>query len=776
MTALAVGASQFMKNQADTNSSHPFSADRPITNAQADVLGRGSFAAALAQSIASWRGRDSLVVALYGPYGIGKTSVKNLVLEALGRGSPVSPLIIEFNPWQFAAQATIIESFFDEIGQAIGMGTIATGKDRKKLLERWERYSGYVKGTAGILESLRKPVALLFAVMPILLVIGVYIPAVIWILVVLSTLTALSMWVSGLSEHIVNVVRAHSLHAGTTLEDAKRNLAECAAALKSPVVIVLDDLDRLTPAQLLEVFQLVKVNADFPKLVYLLLLDREVVVEHISGVLKVNGQAYLEKIIQVGFDLPRLSATDVQKVLFSRLDAVLAQVGDRARFDQNRWSNIFVGGLQYYFSNLRDVNRFVSTLSFRFAGFNGADAFEVNTIDLIALEVIRVFDPRLYRGLSANKTVLTRSRSADSARRQADRTAVESLLNLTAEDERGWKRDFLSQIFPNVAWALDPPNQSTQGDANAWVRELRACAAPMFDRYFEFAIPEGELSQSDIERLLSSVSDRELLRRELEQLSVRGLTDAALNRLGVYRREIPVEHAVPFLTALFDIGDRLDSASTFPSSLTRASLIAIAYLKTDPDLNRRTDRLRQAIASTLGVALPIHLIDLQEQFAKRQESDDEMTIQISDLDEFKTLCVRKIADAGGDGRLFSLPAAATLFYAWQRWGGGEELKAFIQANLHRDQNVFAFLRAFVHTAISHSSGDYIGKEHKYINLSEIERFASQGLIDEALQSQDLESLLKEEQEAVSLFRKAQERRAQGKPDFGTSPLDLFLEN
>lgn len=48
---------------------HLFSADRPIETRSDDLLGRAPFAAALAEAIAAWRERDSLVIALYGGVG-----------------------------------------------------------------------------------------------------------------------------------------------------------------------------------------------------------------------------------------------------------------------------------------------------------------------------------------------------------------------------------------------------------------------------------------------------------------------------------------------------------------------------------------------------------------------------------------------------------------------------------------------------------------------------------------------------------------------------------
>jgi predicted KAP-like P-loop ATPase len=44
---------------------HQFSADRPITTNEEDLLGRAPFAESLASAIKGWKGNDSLVIARY---------------------------------------------------------------------------------------------------------------------------------------------------------------------------------------------------------------------------------------------------------------------------------------------------------------------------------------------------------------------------------------------------------------------------------------------------------------------------------------------------------------------------------------------------------------------------------------------------------------------------------------------------------------------------------------------------------------------------------------
>src|SRR5205807_6579293 len=133
-------------------------------------------------------------------------------------------------------------------------------------------------------------------------------------------------------------------------------------------------------------------------IVYLLLYQREVVERSLERVAPGEARAYLEKIVQVPFSLPPVERIRVERVLFAGLDALVnAEAAIERRFDQHRWQNLYAGGLRRYFVTLRDVRRFLSTLAFHVSVFRGTGTFEVNPVDLIALETLRVFEPDVYR-------------------------------------------------------------------------------------------------------------------------------------------------------------------------------------------------------------------------------------------------------------------------------------------------------------------------------------------------------------------------------------------
>jgi predicted KAP-like P-loop ATPase len=105
-----------MKAKKPNQVKHPYSSDRPIASKKHDVLERAKFAEQFADDLQSWNGVDSLVVALYGAWGSGKTSVKNMVLEANRRKRVTQLPVIEFNPWQLSGTGNIPASFFQELG------------------------------------------------------------------------------------------------------------------------------------------------------------------------------------------------------------------------------------------------------------------------------------------------------------------------------------------------------------------------------------------------------------------------------------------------------------------------------------------------------------------------------------------------------------------------------------------------------------------------------------------------------------------------------------
>ena len=164
-----------MKSEQINNKTtkHQFSADRPITSYKEDLLGRAGFAESLASAIKGWKGNDSLVIALYGSWGSGKSSIKKLVIESLCTSKEDCPYVVEFNPWQWGGQERLAEAFFQEIGLALGRAD--TSKEGKKRVDKWRTYAAYLKVGSFLGSGLRSAFFWIFAIVGLIGVGGSFI-------------------------------------------------------------------------------------------------------------------------------------------------------------------------------------------------------------------------------------------------------------------------------------------------------------------------------------------------------------------------------------------------------------------------------------------------------------------------------------------------------------------------------------------------------------------------------------------------------------------------
>lgn len=128
------------KRKRPSKKTTDFSADRPIASTKADRLDRKSFAEGLAERIQAWNGRDSLVIALCGEWGCGKTSLKNMVIEKLRRGAVPKVDLLEFNPWEISGHDSVAAAFFRELALALAPNSDADS-GAKDAVERLRRYS-----------------------------------------------------------------------------------------------------------------------------------------------------------------------------------------------------------------------------------------------------------------------------------------------------------------------------------------------------------------------------------------------------------------------------------------------------------------------------------------------------------------------------------------------------------------------------------------------------------------------------------------------------------
>lgn len=705
------------------------------------------------------------MLALYGQWGSGKSSLKFMVLDSLRSERATVPYVVEFNPWQWAGQEQLAQAFFREIGKPLGRRE--ESDQARASAKRWRKYGALLGIGAEIFAGTRRLALVALGIIVSLGFAGAFFEftAVRIALGVIAFLACIGFvllitshrFAKGVATYFSTVAEAEE----KSLDEVKNELSGALRALSRPVLVVIDDVDRLTGPETRLLFQLIKANADFPNMVYLVLFQREVVEAALS-------REYLKKIVQVGFDVPRIQRSKLEAVLTSKLDALLQSEPVQALWEKERWPEIFIPGLRPYFETLRDVYRFISVLSLQVSVFSRGGAFEVNPIDLISLEVLRVFEPEVYNSLHASKEALTRVEDFGSSRSSAEtaeKNEIQSILQKASEAHRECVKEILTQVFPPVSWVFSNV-RFTSDYSDSWYRAHRACHPDVFDKYFYLTIPEGELSHEEVERIVELAGDRQGFASELRATGKRNLLGVAIDRLEAYKETISLDHAISFITAMFDTGDELPvgqvGLTEIPPDL-HAARIVYWYLKREPEISKRQEILIRCIEQTTGIYLACFVVALEGDKVKEGRDQRERLADDPGVKRLQELCVSKIRQAATSGALSGNPRLGQLLGFWLAWSTGDEARSWVARLIESHEGPLSILVASLRETRTYGVARYSARSSWSVDLEGIEKLVAPELIERKLAGVKTEELETKAGQALEAFREAMKRKREGKP-------------
>jgi predicted KAP-like P-loop ATPase len=449
--------------------------DKEIQSKNDDILGRKEFAINLAKAI-NHSNEDSKVIGIHGEWGSGKTSIINMVLEELDKGDKNKPIIVDFKPWYFSGQDQLLEQFFQLLSDSIKYEFISS----KNLSKKADLIGKNLKKLSKIIKPFK-------------------------------FITPFVGVPSEMMEKVSNTLNK----AGECLEIEpeifnpiliKKEISDQLSELKRKIVIVIDDIDRLTKGEIREIFQLVKTLADFPNTTYLLSFDKTIVCESLKEVQAGNPSKYLEKIIHFSVEIPKISFSDKEKYLTKNLDLILKN----EKFDEEQkyyWHSVYLRGLNYYFRNLREINIFLNSFRFEYSLLKG----EVNTVDIIAITAIKAKDHNLYQFIKENAEVFCGSNSDPNYTsyfyKALDKKKYKTdLINsYNSNKDKFHNIDLiepvLKEIFPyftNLFSSMENVVNSSE-----MLRRLRIASPEHFDKIFSLSIPDNKISNMEIRKILN---------------------------------------------------------------------------------------------------------------------------------------------------------------------------------------------------------------------------------------------------------------------------------
>lgn len=658
------------------------SADRPSSNPQDDLFGHAPFAESLANSIFRYPGNDGLVLALYGPWGSGKSTVLSYVRHFLEqRPEAEQPVIVTFNPWWFSGQENLARAFLGQL-QAV----LPTRSEKFKKLG--DLLGDFAEGVGGLID-----------------------------------LSGMTGGAAGMIGKFIGMVTKRKPKDVPAL---KSEISKILRDAGKRILVVIDDIDRLTPEETRQLFTVIKALGDFPNVVYLLAFDREVAAQAIEQQSGMPGERYLEKIIQVPFELPPVDRVALRAALFKRLDEVLGDTSD-GLFDQSYWTNAFHDGIDPLIQVPRDVVRFTNTLSVTYQAVRG----EVNPVDFIALEALRVFLPGVYDVIRTNQDKFSghsRDRRYDGDQK-ATAAFHEQWVQALPEQLRSSTRDLLERIFPKIGQMGYGADWLTQ-----WRRSLRACHPDVFPTYFRMTVPPGTVRRSEMLALMSLAETPAALGDALIQATNEKRPDglskarALLERLMDHVEEdIPDEHIPVFINVLLDIGDSLvldsDERGAFDVGNESRVRRVVYHLLKRVERTQRYTLLKIAMEQGRALGVQRYLIAaLSDEVKKEAEGGEEALVDAATLVDLKACWLDGLKTKISQSELLAHSQLARLLAAWCLWGDPAEAKAWCEAATSSNDSLLTFLSKFCSYTRSQTVGDWAVRVQPRLNPAWLERY------------------------------------------------------
>ncbi|MEK4521158.1 P-loop NTPase fold protein [Psychrobacillus sp. FSL W7-1493] len=701
-----------------------FKPDNPIETIEDDVLDRKKFAIHLGNALVDWHQKESLVVALTGKWGSGKSSIINMAIQQLEHKDN-KPLVVQYNPWIYSNLNDLTEEFFNEL--ITNLKAANQYEEDINLIDKLNRYIevlNLIPPKEELKENMNYFLIILgfigISLSDITDLLEGYKFYIQWLLFGGGLLLLLSqLWTSFYSKY-----KGIKPNEQVTARYLKEQINESLRARNTKLVVVIDDIDRLTSREINDIFKLVKINADFKNTIYLLSFDQDVVSAALEDTLNVNGKEYLEKIIQVRFDVPRANNLDFYKYLFDGLNSMIDKLPEQSKQHftdfQSYWSNIFNSGIKIFFKDIRNVKRFLNSLEFNISQLNNNGVMEINVIDFIAIESFRLFEPKLYKYISENKELFTQISS--SYNRQNDivrKSNLESAFDLIENNEKESVIELLIELFPPIKGVLKNNHYGFDWIAE-WNSQLRICTALHFDSYFVY-IPKGsssEISQYELEDVFETIKSGEDLSLLFEEYNKKNKLKSLISLLEPYSKtekfpHVSLEHILLSLFNLIGKPSLSSNGMVDVGAEWGLKRIIINLIKTnDTQIRELLIKALNECKTILGVVSFIETISKDQKFENLITTDQIATLR----SRYSELILDKVKNLS----ILLEYEVPRLLYLYRQFGiNQQEMDESLEKLIKEDELFVCFLTTFKKYGWVQSYGDYSSRKIAKLGVEEM---------------------------------------------------------
>lgn len=460
-------------------------------------MGYWPFAESIARGITGRAPGEGFVVGIQARWGMGKTSAVNLIIEAIRETETEQPqntqtVIAYFNPWLFAGLDALASGYLKQLGQILdsSLGKTASASTLnfvRKLIGGGSEFLG-AAAAVGLVAASGGGAA------PFSGAVG-----------------------SGVKKAAERV----GADRKKSVEDLLAEVSESLHKIPHRIVLVIDDLDRLTPTELRQILTLVKTFGTLPKVTHLLVYDRNIVDPALESEFEIEPPegartpTYREKIVQVEVDLPPPSDEGLRRLTETRLGVALG--GDVLEAD-TFWFRVWAIAYRHYLLSPRDIVRFMNALSITWPAVRG----EVYPPDLIMIELLRHFERRTYEAIRHSGSFLVGQGEFYS--KESKEAQAKAILDTIEPAHAKQVERLLASLFPAInrvvgTWGEDGPGKPLSGRR---IRDPDGFAA-----FFGFSPVSAAISMDERRTIAARLGDASFLRAQVEAALAKDVGDTA---------------------------------------------------------------------------------------------------------------------------------------------------------------------------------------------------------------------------------------------------------
>lgn len=443
--------------------------DNAIKSKQDDLLGRAVFASNIASLIIKRTDSESFYIGVMGAWGSGKTSVLNLIDEEFRsfneKCSFPKVLSLTFNPWRYSGEDELLMYFFNEIASALDTQLQTKGELVKSFFKsHTEKLGSLISVASGDPTNTGQKIA---------------------------------SWLSGFLK-------------SSNLLDFKKRVQTLLEERKSKLVIYVDDIDRLSKNEIQELFKVIKILGDFENIIYILCFDKDVVVNALNeSYSSTKSQTFLEKIIQLQVEIPLINKVILEKIWQESIERVLAENDIvLSNSEWNELSQYISDGFLLNLNDIRKIKNIENSLSYIIPILSK----HVYLVDLIVIESIRFFYPKVYDVLKYRKFDIFNSRKdfSRSLALMAGEIQEQDIINsnlddfLKATDLKSIPNcNLILKMLKNLLPSLKVKLEKNSYSSIKKNKDLKICHEDYYDRYFSYTLNPGEMPEYEIVELFN---------------------------------------------------------------------------------------------------------------------------------------------------------------------------------------------------------------------------------------------------------------------------------